>query len=535
MPNVVMIDHPLGVLATMSDTIPVIDVFAGPGGLGEGFSALGRLEGKQHFTIGLSVEKDEWAHSTLELRSFFRQFSYSDVPEEYYAVLRGETTRDQLYAAYPAEALLAQRETWCASLGSGEKFNDELDGRIENALRGSKKWVLIGGPPCQAYSVIGRVRNNGIKDYKPEEDRRTVLYKEYLRIIARHWPTVFVMENVKGLLSSTIASRKVFDEILSGLREPLTVFPEYSGRGYGYHLFSVVKKSDGGQSGDPCLKPEDFIVECEKYGVPQTRHRVILVGVRNDLGRLAPDLLEESRKVPARDVLSGLPKIRSGLSREPDSQSLWKRRLKDVLQGSRWIAETETIWGSDLSDRLRRVLTDIDHPFHDRGGEFIRCDAPVSDGLGWWYDDQRLEGVCNHSSRLHMQKDIYRYLYAACFTELFDRSPKVSEFPADLLPDHMNVATGHFDDRFRVQPFEHPSTTVTCHLSKDGHYYIHPDPHQCRSLTVREAARLQTFPDNYFFCGSRTQQYNQVGNAVPPLLAVQIARIVHDFLKKVEQ
>ena len=123
-----------------------------------------------------------------------------------------------------------------------------------------------------------------------------------------------------------------------------------------------------------------------------------------------------------------------------------------------------------------------------------------------------------------MTSDLARYLFAAVFGRVTDRSPRASEFPAVLAPNHRNWGSEKFTDRFRVQIATRPASTLTSHISKDGHYFIHPDPSQCRSLTVREAARLQTFPDNYFFKGSRTQQYVQVGNAVPPLLALQIAK-----------
>ncbi len=147
--------------------------------------------------------------------------------------------------------------------------------------------------------------------------------------------------------------------------------------------------------------------------------------------------------------------------------------------------------------------------------------------------DAKLKGVCNHETRGHIRADLHRYFFAAVFAKKNGRSPLLEDFPKSLLPKHKNAIAAlketKFNDRFRVQIAGRPSTTVVSHISKDGHYYIHYDSSQCRSLTVREAARLQTFPDNYFFEGERTEQYKQVGNAVPPLLAKQIAEIVADL------
>jgi DNA (cytosine-5)-methyltransferase 1 len=149
---------------------------------------------------------------------------------------------------------------------------------------------------------------------------------------------------------------------------------------------------------------------------------------------------------------------------------------------------------------------------------------------------ENLGGVCNHDARCHMPSDLQRYFFAACFAELSElsgqaKSPSLADFPKSLLPNHKNinkdsVSNSIFDDRFRVQLWSSPASTITSHIAKDGHYYIHPDPCQCRSLTVREAARIQTFPDSYVFLGTRTSQYQQVGNAVPPILARQLAEIV---------
>jgi DNA (cytosine-5)-methyltransferase 1 len=134
-----------------------------------------------------------------------------------------------------------------------------------------------------------------------------------------------------------------------------------------------------------------------------------------------------------------------------------------------------------------------------------------------------------------MRDDLHRYLFCACFGKIHGRSPKLKDFPADLRPDHQNVdrtsGDAIFEDRFRVQLPDRPSMTITSHISKDGHYFIHYDPVQCRSFTVREAGRIQTFPDDYFFEGNRTEQYHQIGNAVPPALASQIASIVAQLLK----
>ena len=156
-----------------------------------------------------------------------------------------------------------------------------------------------------------------------------------------------------------------------------------------------------------------------------------------------------------------------------------------------------------------------------------------------WYYDGHLGDLISHEARTHMESDLHRYLFVSSYGAAFGTSPKLADFPRVLLPAHKNVQAGcqgqMFSDRFRVQVKSEVSRTVTSHISKDGHYFIHYDPAQCRSLSVREAARLQTFPDNYFFEGPRTAQYHQVGNAVPPYLAIQIAEIVREVLDRMPE
>jgi DNA (cytosine-5)-methyltransferase 1 len=510
--------------------VPVIDLFAGPGGLGEGFSALTDAKGENVFKVRLSIESDPFAHSTLELRAFYRQFPRGTVPNEYYQLLRHEITRESLFSRFPKQRAAAHQESWNAELGA--EPHATVKDRVRKAIGTADRWILIGGPPCQAYSVVGRARRRSIKGYVPEDDHRQTLYREYLKTISDHWPSVFVMENVKGLLSAKLDGQRVFDRILSDLQSPARASRDGSKNGSPGKHYTIYSLTDHGKL--MTLDPEDYVIAAERHGIPQSRHRIILFGIRNDLPRQTPNALPLRTPVPLYKVLEDLPRLRSGLSRMQDTGDSWLGHINSA-KGRRWLQSARRIAGDKVYWTILDTIDGITAPRRGRGGEFISTD--VSAGYEReWFADQRLEGVCNHRTKAHMPSDLHRYLYAACFGQVHGRSPRLRDFPADLMPDHANAyqaaatGTGMFSDRFRVQLRDNPGTTVTSHIHKDGHYYIHYDPSQCRSLTVREAARIQTFPDNYVFCGPLTQQYIQVGNAVPPLLAREIARIAWQVL-----
>jgi DNA (cytosine-5)-methyltransferase 1 len=525
-------------MATTS-SIPVIDIFAGPGGLGEGFASLRSAKGTAQFKIALSIEMDEHAHQTLLLRSFFRQFGTGKVPSEYYEYVRGEerwrnAAPSALLDAFPAEGDAARKEAWREELRPS--VADDVDRRILAALgprRARPPWILIGGPPCQAYSLVGRSRMLGVQGERFYADKRHTLYREYLRLLGKHGPCVFIMENVKGLLSATsLGGTSVFSQILSDLRSP-------PGSKFRYKLFAI---SPGEGRDDPEFTddndPRDFVVECERHGIPQARHRVIILGVlETEYGvaaRLPRPIAASTEQVTCGQVLAGLPRLRSGVSRTEDSAEQWLAALHSI-NSEPWLKQLHHNDQSDVAATIAHTIKKLASPRAGRGGQFLAYDASTEFEEAWFIDP-KLGGVCNHEARTHRTDDLHRYLYVSSFGKSRGTSPRLGSFPSTLLPKHGNVeaavAGRMFNDRFRVQIATAPATTITSHIAKDGHYFIHPDPTQCRSLTVREAARIQTFPDNYAFQGPRTEQYHQVGNAVPPLLAREIARLVAEGISR---
>ncbi|AON71274.1 MULTISPECIES: DNA cytosine methyltransferase [Pseudomonas] len=521
----------------MSRTHPiqVVDLFAGPGGLGEGFSSYRDSQGET-FEIKVSAEMEKSAHSTLQLRAFYRLLKRNQPEdlEEYYSFCETADAAPP-YTSRTRDAWRhAEQEAQQLELGTAEG-NERLDRILKSRLDETKPWVLIGGPPCQAYSIVGRARNRGKQNYRAEDDHRHFLYREYLRIIQKKRPAVFVMENVKGILSSRVAGEQMFPKILQDLSDPDAAFGE-NGNGPKYRICSLVADDifEDGASPDS-IDPANYIIRAENYGIPQARHRVILLGVSEEyFGALGDHKLVPSTGPSIDQVIGRLPPLRSTLTRMKDSPEAWAELIRQNLEmlSHECSKLTDVPRRLTLAKRLEILASTFSGEGMSNGALRVHrkseWDGLTGTHLDDWLLDDRLRYWLNHEARGHMESDLRRYVYAAEYAELYEDSPKGHHdfnLPG-LEPDHKNWKTGKFSDRFRVQRRGIPSTTITSHIAKDGHYFIHYDPRQCRSLTVREAARLQTFPDNYFFLGNRTQQFHQVGNAVPPLLANQIAGVV---------
>lgn len=505
----------------------VVDLFAGPGGLAEGFSSVVAPDGSKPFRIVLSVEKERAAHSTLRLRSFLREFT-DGFPAEYYSFLNNGTKEPDWETLYPREWHAAERHALLLELGRPETTEILLK-RIDNIrAEYGDNTLLIGGPPCQAYSLAGRARNKGVEGYVAEDDPKHFLYEQYILILERLRPAVFVMENVKGMLSSSVNNVGIFEKVLRDLRS--------AGGSGGYRLVSLAPPDESRLSfvnSEP--RPTDFIVRAEDFGLPQSRHRVIVIGLRSDFSgfcRKQPEqgILKRSQsQAKIEDVLDGMSRLRSGLSHK-DSPSAWASEIRGALKivsiAFNSFPPDDRREFKKRTEECAEILQSESHLLPRTASRPNRIGLNCPAALRRWLIDPKLKALRNHETRGHMASDLARYLFAAIYAQVKLATPKSCDFPTNLAPDHKNWGSGEFADRFRVQIEGHPSTTITSHISKDGHYFIHPDPTQCRSLTVREAARLQTFPDNYFFKGNRTKQFIQVGNAVPPYLARQIGYAV---------
>ena len=526
-------------------SIPVIDLFAGPGGLGEGFSRSQRAD----FRIAVSIEKDEMAFETLRLRAAHRALGgLQGTTAKTWAVwdrtlssqawnVVFDHLRDSEESNIRRACEIARHEAWNVEMEPGNR--EEISKGIKSRLRIltgrhalPRNAVLIGGPPCQAYSVVGRSRNRGTDGYLAQNDHRHFLYREYLAVIGEFRPAVFIMENVKGMLSSRVDDQQIFHSITADLKRP-----DLAGgidTGLEYALYALPHESTS--LFDP--EPSDYIVQSEMHGVPQARHRVIICGVRRDVLRKGGSVgtLRPMQGPSVADVIGDLPRLRpqlsfrgSGLSWQDSFRS---REFGKALTALRSSGEPDLRGVAKLMEQTTARLASMEDP--GSGVDRAPLAAETMPGptvLRTWYRDRPLHLLANHESRSHMPSDLARYLFVSSFGYVTGRSPRLKDFPISLLPQHCNIdpldaGSAIFKDRFRVQLGGHYSTTVTSHIGKDGHAFIHPDPSQCRTLTVREAARLQTFPDSYIFLGNRTSQFSQVGNAVPPYLAAQIADVV---------
>ena len=431
-----------------------IDLFSGAGGLAEGFT-------REGFRVAAHVEKEKWMCETLKTRSIYDFLEKENNLELYFEYLRKNLTyrnfeegRQIIFSKYAGLKKLISEATICKAFGNTRvepETSDinEIITDIENALRNINATsvdVVIGGPPCQAFSVLARHVQNKNKDYI-----KLNLYTYYLMILKHFKPKAFVFENVPGITS--ILQGYLFKQICDEFDKA------------GYELLC----SEGGAL-------EENVFSASDFGVCQTRKRIILLGVRNDIKAEYPDFkkykIYNFSDLTTKTAIADLPPMSCG---ENEDQILYPYKDKINL--------TEF-------QKLMRMNS---------------C------------------GVINHKARPNIVRDLEIY-------KLFIMK-KVSRYK-DLpegLKNHKNQTA--FEDRYRVHYWDKIPHTIVAHISKDGHYNIHPDIKQCRSLTVREAARIQSFSDNYKFEGPRTSQFIQVGNAVPPLMAQTIARAIKSILE----
>lgn len=417
----------------MNDQINCIDLFAGAGGLSEGFMRAG-------FKVLAHVEQDRACCFTLKTRLAYCYLRETGNIEPYVSYLKGEIDRNELYAQIPTTILEQVIE-----MPIGNAYNDKIFRRIDSIKGANNIDLIIGGPPCQAYSLVGRARAaDGMKG-----DPRNFLFLDYAKYIHKYKPRMFVFENVPGLHSAGNGSyyRKMLQTFKGTLR----------------------------------YRVKELIIDAQSCGVLQNRKRVILIGYKDDVDMSNHSLCEQAIDCTVSAVFADLPAIQAGQGIE--------KYTGYVGVGTPYLFESE-----------------------------IRGDIPIV-----------TQHICRNQS-LHDKK-----IYRAAIKKWDKHSERLNynELPEEL-KTHENRNT--FLDRFKVVAGNLPAAqTIAAHIAKDGNYYIHPDIKQCRSLTIREAARIQSFPDDYYFEGeregaNRTSAFKQIGNAVPPLMAYEIAKSILNVL-----
>ncbi len=414
-----------------------IDLFAGAGGLSEGFKRAG-------FDPIAHVEIDAAACKTLMTRAAYHHLKGNDSFDTYKAYLKDEIKRPELYDHIPQEL-----KDSIINLGIGNENNAEIFKKIDLQLdiKDIKEVdLIVGGPPCQAYSLVGRARS----EHNMKKDPRNFLYVQYANYLEKYKPKMFVFENVLGLLS---AGSGIYLENMERL---------FKKKGYSIKIFKV---------------------KAENFGVLQKRRRLIIIGWSDDYN--TPNLPDLN------NYNSGLTSLVSNLFTD----------LPPLVAGT----------GKDKYDR-----------YETNSNSYLK-DALIRNGI---------DIVTQHVARPHTQQDKTIYKIAV---EKWKNNERLNynDLPEEL-KTHKNTTS--FFDRFKVVADDNEaSQTVVAHIAKDGHYYIHPDISQNRSISVREAARLQSFPDDFYFEGvkegaNRTASFKQIGNAVPPLMANKIAEEIKELL-----
>lgn len=402
----------------------IIDLFAGAGGLSEGFVQAG-------FNPIAHVEMDKDACDTLRTRACYHYLVANDMKEVYYSYLKGEISRDALYNSVPVQII-------------NSVINVEIsDETIKNTFKQIRKLAgckhidfIIGGPPCQAYSLLGR------HDKKMVDDPRTRLYLHYGKFLKEFHPYGFVFENVPGLLSAKKGEH--FLNLQNYFRE------------IGYSLYYKM-------------------LDASNFGVLQTRKRLIIVGWRQEQDLGYPNICKHEVETTINDILNDLPQLYAG-----DIENVASYRMP----ANAYLLESGIrLSGEDF------VTQNITRPLNPN-------DAKI-------------------------------YIYAIQKWTQEHTRVKNSTLPEGIKTQKNETS---FLDRFKVVNGEGKSHTIIAHLSKDGHYYIHPNIKYNRSISVREAARIQSFPDNFYFEGSRSAMFKQIGNAVPPLMAKTIATSIQDLI-----